>query len=98
MLSANIWEVVYTIEVENLGSNDEIYDLTDTPGFEDDITINSASFTSNAGLSGTLSTSNNTANTLGDDVTITGGQLHIYTLTYNLTLDLSPGSTDNGDN
>ena len=44
----NTYRVIYRIDVENTGGVTGNYDLSDAPGFDDDIVINSASFTSNA--------------------------------------------------
>ncbi len=87
------YDVVYTIAVTNTGGALGTYGLTDTPSFDDDVTINSGSFTGEA--SGTL-TSGTT--TLATNNAIAGGTTETFTLTYNVTLDLSGGSTDGGDN
>ncbi|MCB9345884.1 MAG: hypothetical protein H6573_00035, partial [Lewinellaceae bacterium] len=92
------YNVTYTVTVRNLGGATGDYDLTDTPTFDDDIAINTASYTSDvAGLVPTvLSTTNGVINTLGSDVSIDPNETHTYTLSYNVTLDLSTGS--GGDN
>jgi len=92
------YTVNYTVVVQNLGGASGTYDLTDTPNFDDDIVISSATYgTSNvvpAVAGGALSTINNTPNTLANDVAIGAGATQTYTLTYLVRLDLSPTSTD----
>ena len=92
------YDVSYVVVVENVGGAAGQYDLSDTPNFEDDITINNASFTSNTGLSGGLSTVNNTANILADDQAIAVGMIDSFFVSFNVTLDLSAASVDGGDN
>ena len=45
-LGGNMYNVTYQMVVKNQGGVSGQYDLTDIPGFDDDITINSASFLS----------------------------------------------------
>ena len=89
------YDVVYTIAVTNSGGATGTYGLTDTPSFDDDVTINSGTFTGEA--SGTL-TSGTTTLTMGNS--IAGGATEDFTLTYNVTLNLSgdANDNDNGDN
>ncbi|MBK9490238.1 MAG: hypothetical protein IPO07_16780 [Haliscomenobacter sp.] len=94
--------VTYKITVKNEGAA-STYNLFDTPTFDADIAINSASYTRDIPalpLPGNpaplLSTTNGAQNTLGSDVPITFGQTQTYTLTYNVTLDLIGGAA--GDN
>ncbi|MEP7196465.1 MAG: SdrD B-like domain-containing protein [Saprospiraceae bacterium] len=95
-LGSNSYNVVYKIVVTNLGAGSGQYDLLDTPGFDDDITINSASYSSDA--------PGNPGNVLGttgpwilsNDQLINGNVIHTYFVTLNLTLDLSASSS--GDN
>jgi hypothetical protein len=92
------YNVTYTVTVRNLGGASGDYDLFDTPTFDDDIAINTASFTSTnpPNLSGPLSTTNGSTNTLAGDVNIAAGGVHTYTLAYNVTPNFSVGS--GGDN
>ncbi|MCB0552149.1 MAG: DUF11 domain-containing protein, partial [Phaeodactylibacter sp.] len=94
------YDVTYTITVQNLGGAATTYDLNDTPAFDDDIVINNALFTTDApgNPGGALLTANGLANGLADGQNILPGGVHTYTLNYNVTLDLAPGSTDGGDN
>ncbi len=88
------YNVVYTIAVTNNGGAAGTYGLTDTPGFEDDVTINSGGYTGEA--VGTLNTTG--ATTLATNNMIAAGTTETFTLTYNVTLDLDANSTDGGDN
>ena len=85
------YDVVYTIAVTNSGGATGTYGLTDTPSF-DDVTINSGTFMGEA--SGTL-TSGTTTLTTGN--WMPGGATETFTLTYNVTLDLTNGASDGGD-
>ncbi len=96
--SDGTYDIVYIIEVENIGGAEGMYDLNDIPNFEDDITINSGSFTSTNGLTGTLSTTNGMSNVLADDQVLVAGLTDTYTVSFNVTLDLSAEGTDAGDN
>ncbi|MCH2081056.1 MAG: hypothetical protein MK226_01635, partial [Saprospiraceae bacterium] len=86
--------VVYTVVVNNSGAAAGAYDLTDVPGYDDDVTINSASYVSDA--------PGNTANALvgigpwilADDQVIAAGVTHTYTVTVNVTLNVSNGQGD----
>ena len=91
------YNVSYTVEVRNIGGAVGQYDLKDIPNFDDDIAINSANYTSTnpPNLSGPLSFTNGVSNTLGNDVSIAAGALHVYTLNYNVTLNLVAGSGGN---
>ncbi len=92
-VSGNIYSLVYQINVENQGGADGMYDLTDNPQYDDDIAINSASYTSNIGLNGTLTSS---PWLLGDDETIGAGEIDSYIITVQVEIDLESSST--GDN
>ncbi|MBC6995631.1 DUF11 domain-containing protein, partial [Lewinella lacunae] len=87
------YNVVYTIAVTNNGGATGTYGLTDTPSFDDDVTINGGTFSGEA--SGTLTTGTTTLTT---NNSIAAGATETFTLTYNVTLDLTAGSTDGGDN
>jgi uncharacterized repeat protein (TIGR01451 family) len=89
------YTVLYNVIVTNTGGAEGEYSLQDTPGFDDDIMINSGSFTGQN--SGTLSAG---ANTLATDEAIAAGGTHTYNLSFNVTLDLSGDANDNdgGDN
>ncbi|MDN3635365.1 choice-of-anchor A family protein, partial [Neolewinella lacunae] len=87
------YNVVYTIAVTNNGGATGTYGLTDTPSFDDDVTINGGTFSGEA--SGTLTAGTTTLTT---NNSIAAGATETFTLTYNVTLDLTPGSNDGGDN
>ncbi len=95
-LGSNNYQVVYTIIVKNLGGANGMYDLTDAPGFDDDITINSASFISTAVGNPGAGLFGSGPWTLADDQTIVPGGIQTYTLTVKVKYDSSPGS--GGDN
>src|SRR6056297_1138491 len=82
--------VTYTVTVENTGGAAGSYDLEDTPGFDDDIAINSGSFSGQN--SGTLTTG---TNTLATGESIAAGATHTYNLSFVVTLDLTDGAGDN---
>ena len=85
------YDVTYTITVSNVGGAEGAYDLDDEPGFDDDISINNASYTSTApgNAGGALAGSGPWE--LADDQTIAAGSTHTYTLVVNVTLDLTDG-------
>ena len=89
------YTVTYTVTVGNDGGAEGIYSLTDTPSFDDDITINSGSFSGQN--SGALIDG---ANILATNESIAAGATHVYNLSFNVTLDLSGDADDNdgGDN
>jgi len=88
------FDVVYQIDVQNIGGAVGDYALTDTPQFDDDITINNGSFSGqNNGLMNTVGST-----TLAVNEMIAAGGTHNYTILLNVTLDLSPGGSDGGDN
>ncbi|MBK9735312.1 MAG: carboxypeptidase regulatory-like domain-containing protein [Saprospiraceae bacterium] len=88
------FNVTYTITVNNIGGPGK-YDLKDTPGFDSDISINSASYTSNApgNLAGALAGSGPW--TLGNDISIVAFASHTYTLKVNVSLNLEDATGDN---
>jgi hypothetical protein len=88
------YTVNYAIIVNNIGGATGTYNLKDTPQFDDDITINSGSFSGHA--SGVLNITGST--TLATNATIAAGSTHTYNLSFNVSIDLEPGSTDGGDN
>ncbi len=86
--------VVYKVTVSNIGGATGSYGLKDTPLFDNDVLINSGSF--NGQSSGLLNLVG--SSTLATNVSIIAGSSHVYNLTFNVTLDLTTGSTDGGDN
>ena len=95
-LGGNMYNVVYSITTQNQGGANGQYDLTDVPGFDDDFTINSASYVSNAPGNGGSGLAGSGPWTLANDQAITAGATHTYTLTVKVTLNLRTGS--GGDN
>ncbi len=96
-LSQGNWEVTYHIQVKNLGGELGQYNLVDEPRFDDDINIEYASFTSDApGISGGTLTGYGPW-TLGEDVNIDIGDVHDYTITVGVSMDLdSPNTPGDG--
>ena len=89
-LADGTFDVTYTVTVTNFGIAGQ-YDLTDTPMFDDDITINSGSYTSDAPGNANGPLPGSGPWTLADDQSIAAGTQHTYTLTLNVTLDLDDG-------
>ncbi|HRQ28439.1 MAG TPA: SdrD B-like domain-containing protein [Saprospiraceae bacterium] len=94
--AANTYNVVYQVVVQNIGGAEGQYDLTDAPMFDNDIAINNAVYTSTAPGNPGSALAGNGPWILGNDITIPAGEIHTYTLTVNVTLDLRTGTT--GDN
>jgi uncharacterized repeat protein (TIGR01451 family) len=86
------YNATYTIAVTNLGGPGQ-YDLTDTPSFDNDISINSASYTSTVPTNGALAGSGPW--TLANDQAIVAFATHTYTLVVNVSMDLLGGGGDN---
>jgi hypothetical protein len=95
-LGGNMYEVSYQVLVKNTGGASADYDLKDSPGFDDDIAINSASYTSNAAGNPGGALVGSGPWTLANNQVIAAGATHTYTLKVKVTLDLSAGSS--GDN
>ena len=88
------YTVTYQIIVKNNGGASTSYSLKDTPQFDNDVTINNGNYSGQA--SGAMNTSGST--TLATNVTIGGGVTHTYNVSFNVNLNLEPGSADGGDN
>jgi hypothetical protein len=86
------WDVIYRIVVDNQGGASGVYTLTDQPAFDDDVAINSASFVSTLDASTALAS---TPWSLATNRSLAVGGRHVYTLTVNVTLDLTVGSGGN---
>jgi len=88
------YNVVYTVTVSApAGSLSSTYDLSDQPAFDNDVTINSASYTSSVAAGGNLTGTGPW--TLANDQAISAGQTHTYTLTVNVSLRLTDTAGDN---
>ncbi|HMQ08623.1 MAG TPA: SdrD B-like domain-containing protein [Saprospiraceae bacterium] len=96
-IASNQYRVVYTINVRNLGGATGQYRLQDHPYFDDDITINAASFTTNilGYPGGTLNPAGPFPWNLTNNRSINSGSIHTYVLQVDVTLDLSQGSSGN---
>ncbi len=88
------YNVSYAIVVNNNGGSTGTYSLKDTPLFDNDVTIVSGNF------SGVNNGSMNTVGftSLANSLNISQGITHIYTVTFTVRLNLTPGSNDGGDN
>ena len=95
------YNVTYDIEVKNIGGADGIYTLLDEAMFDDDVIINGGGFAANfeccPGLAGDFIGDPGEL-TLTSNTTIAGGATDVFTITFNVTLDLDEASTDGGDN
>ncbi|MBK9151779.1 MAG: carboxypeptidase regulatory-like domain-containing protein [Saprospiraceae bacterium] len=94
MLPNGTFNVTYTIQVQNTGGPGT-YNLSDIPAFDNDVTINSASYTSNApgNLNGNLAGSGPW--TLASNQAIAALVTHTYTLLVNVSLNLSDNTGNN---
>jgi uncharacterized repeat protein (TIGR01451 family) len=91
------YDVQFKVTVDNIGGATGLYDLLDEPFFDDDFVINGASYVTDisdgmggfvgGGLTGTGPW------TLADDQGIVQGERHCYTLTVNVTINLSDPAT-----
>lgn len=99
----NAYQVVYTIEVTNLGGAVGEYDLEDAPAFDDDFVITGATYATdapgNAGNPGPLALAGNGPWNLADDQSIAAGPnvTNTYTITVDVTINLDEGDPT-GDN
>ncbi len=91
------YNLVYAIQVRNIGGAADNYDLFDYPQYDDDINLNIASFSSNTLNSGFLPTVIADPNgwQLASDQTINPNETHDYTLVLNLSLNLNDSEGDN---
>ncbi|KPM48183.1 SdrD B-like domain-containing protein, partial [Jiulongibacter sediminis] len=90
------YTIEYTILVENKGGANGVYGLNDQPGFDDDIEIQSVSYTTDAGVTPNILSAGDAVWNLSQDVNLGIGQTHIYTLTVDILYNLEEGSS--GDN
>ncbi|KPM48191.1 DUF7467 domain-containing protein, partial [Jiulongibacter sediminis] len=93
-LGDNTFEITYQIVVDNDGVATGSYSLIDSPDFDDDITINSAAYTSNApGYAGGPLAGAGPWN-LSTSVDLGGGLSHTYEIKVNATIDLKGSGGD----
>ncbi|HMQ96941.1 MAG TPA: SdrD B-like domain-containing protein, partial [Candidatus Nanoperiomorbaceae bacterium] len=98
-LADGTYAVNYTITVTNTGGSDGTYSLTDTPQFDDDVTILSGGTTFTDGMTG------NGSSFIGDaspfffavNKLIAAGGTHTYGIQLIVDLDLSGTINDGGD-
>ncbi|HMZ40454.1 MAG TPA: SdrD B-like domain-containing protein [Saprospiraceae bacterium] len=89
---ANAYIVNYKINVKNVGTVSGNYGLADAPNFDNDINIQSASYTSNApGFLGPNNLAGNGPWTLSTNVSLGAGATHTYNLAVKVNIDLLDG-------
>ncbi|KAA3640607.1 MAG: DUF11 domain-containing protein, partial [Bacteroidetes bacterium] len=88
------YDATYDIVVTNSGQVPGQYDLEDLPSFDGDLSINSANYTSDAPGNSGGSLNGNGPWELADDQSIGSGDVHTYTLTVNVSLNLTDGQSD----
>ncbi len=99
----NCYDVTYEITVENIGGANGLYNLNDVPYFDNDITINSVAYSSDApgnpSNPGPIPVNGTPYELAGDQVIAypTSGNptLHTYVIVYNVCIDLSDGIVGN---
>ncbi len=85
----NCYDVIYQIDVENIGGAEDTYDLTDNIGFDDDFEVNDLSFTTNAvGLIGGSLDILQTSFVLADDQSISAGKVDTFSIIASVCIDL----------
>jgi len=87
------WTVTYDIVVCNIGGADGMYDLNDTPCFDDDVVIDAASYTSDATANASGVLAGVGPWVLDDDQTLMPGACFTYMLAVDVTMDLTDPST-----
>ncbi len=92
--TANQYTLTYEIQVQNIGTEGTNYDLYEFPSFDDDVVIQSASFTSDVGLANTLSlpVPSNPGWLLANDVVIAADESQKFTVQFLVLLNLADGS------
>jgi len=94
-VDANEYNVVYNIDVQNTGLGIANYDLRDIPFFDDDVTIQSAGYTSDAPSNPGTALALTPTWTLATNQNILGNTTHHYVLTVSVFLNLT--SSTSGD-
>jgi len=98
---AYIWDMVYTVEVCNIGGAADDYDLVDQPCFEDDIEIQYASFVTDAPGHPANGVPTQLFGTgpweLAEDQNTEPDSCHIYTLTVGVFMNLNDPNNVIGD-
>ena len=88
------YNISYTVTVSSLGGAGTTYDLSDTPKFDDDVIINSGSFSGQN--SGSMNLTSGVSTTLATNQSIGASPAeHTYTVTFNVALDLDDNIGDN---
>ena len=91
------YDVIYNILVDNIGGLAGIYGLQDQPGFDDDVTINTASYTLNGGGVTSISPVGTQPWVLASGAPLNSGATDTYVLTVNVSLDITGAVADGGD-
>ena len=88
------YDISYTVTVSSLGGVGTTYNLSDTPRFDDDVIINSGSFSGQN--NGPMNLTNGVPTTLATNEVIgASAAMHTYTVTFNVSLDLDDDVGDN---
>ncbi|MBK8701080.1 MAG: hypothetical protein IPN29_16690 [Saprospiraceae bacterium] len=87
------YTINYAVVVNNQGGATGSYSLKDTPLFDNDVEINSGTYSGQA--SGSMNTTGST--TLATNASIAAGATHTYNVSFIVSMDLTPGSAG-GDN
>ena len=90
-----MFNVTYQMVVKNIGGATGTYTLVDAPGFDDDIAVNTANYTSTAPGNPGAALAGVGPWTLASAQSILVGATHTYTLVVKVTLDLTAGSGGN---
>ncbi|MBK8241918.1 MAG: hypothetical protein IPK88_00715 [Saprospiraceae bacterium] len=89
------YNIVYRIEVKNEGTEVGTYNLIDDPGFDDDVKIGAAFFTTNIPNKGGNALTGSGPWTLVTNQSIGPGVSHVILFTINISLDFSSESSGN---
>ncbi|MEP7196464.1 MAG: SdrD B-like domain-containing protein [Saprospiraceae bacterium] len=96
----NKYKIIYKIVVKNIGGAAGSYNLSDAPGFDDDITITASQYSSNAtsnpGNPGPLNLAGSGPWTLATNQNISPSVTQTFTIPVDVTVSLEAGS--GGDN
>ena len=90
------YDVQFKVTVDNIGGAVGAYDLWDQPDFDDDFIINSGTYTTDIASSGSVLSGSLVGDgpwTLADDQVIDFGETQCYTLTVNVSINLSDPDT-----
>jgi hypothetical protein len=87
------YNISYTVMVSSIGKIGTTYNLSDTPKFDDDVVINSGSYSGQN--SGSMNLTNGVSTTLANNQSIGASPaVHSYTVTFNVNLDFEDNIGD----